>query len=54
MADKEGLQYPGDYVLDEVMIIGSSGVPVNITDLIMEVNIFENIETPYMLSLIHI
>lgn len=48
MADKEGLQYPGDYVLDEVMLIGSSGVPVNITDLIMEVNIFENIETPYM------
>ena len=48
MSDKEILQFPGDYAIDEALIVGSSGVPINITRLIQEINIFENIETPYM------
>ena len=48
MADKEILQHPGDFILDGVVVIGSSGAVVDITTLLDELNIFQNIETPYM------
>ena len=48
MADKEILQHPGDFILDGVVVIGSSGAVVDITKLLDELNIFQNIETPYM------
>ena len=48
MADKEILQHPGDFILDGMVIIGSSGIPVEISKLLLELNIFQNIDTPYM------
>ena len=48
MADKEILQHPGDFILDGMIIVGSSGVSVEISKLLQELNIFQNIETPYM------
>ena len=32
MSDKERLQSPGDYFVDGVMIVGSSGARINVTD----------------------
>ncbi len=48
MADKEILQHPGDYILDGMLIVGSSGVSVEISKLLQELNIFQNIESPFM------
>ena len=48
MADKETLQHPGDYIIDGMVVIGSSGVPVEISKLLQELNIFQNIGTPFM------
>ena len=48
MADKEILQHPGDFILDGMLIIGSSGISVEISKLLQELNIFQNIDDPYM------
>jgi len=48
MADKETLQHPGDYILGGMLIVGSSGVSIEISKLLHELNIFQNIETPFM------
>ncbi len=46
--DKENLQSPGDYFVDGVMIVGSSGARINVTDQVREINIYQNIDTPFM------
>ena len=48
MSDKERLQSPGDYFVDGVMIVGSSGARINVTDQVREINIYQNINTPFM------
>ena len=48
MADREVLQHPGDFLLDGVLIVGSSGVEVEVTELLKELNIFQNIDSPFM------
>jgi hypothetical protein len=48
MSDKEILQHPGDFILDGMLIIGSSGISVEISKLLQELNIFQNIDDPYM------
>ena len=48
MADKEILQHPGDFILDGMLIVGSSGISVEISKLLQELNIFQNIDDPYM------
>ena len=48
MADKNTLQHPGDYNLDGVLIVGSSGARIAVTDQVRELNIFQSIDTPYM------
>ena len=48
MADKNRLQHPGDYDLDGVLIIGSSGQPISVTNQVKELNIYQSIDTPYM------
>ena len=46
--DKERFQSPGDFFVDGVMIVGSSGLRVNVTDQIRELNIYQNLNSPYM------
>ena len=46
--DRNQTQTAGDYDLGQVAILGSSGNPVNITQLIQEINIFQNIDTPFI------
>ena len=48
MADKNRLQYAGDYDLDGVLIVGSSGARIAVTDQVRELNIYQSIDTPYM------
>ena len=48
MADKNRLQNPGDYDLDGVLIVGSSGARIAVTDQVRELNIYQSIDTPYM------
>ena len=48
MADKNRLQHPGDYDLDGVLIVGSSGQPISVTKQVKELNIYQSIDTPYM------
>ena len=48
MADREVLQHPGDFLLDGVLIVGSSGVEVEVTELLKELNIFQSIDSPFM------
>ena len=47
-ADKERFQSPGDFFIDGVLIVGSSGARINVTDQIRELNIYQNLDTPYM------
>ena len=47
-ADKERFQSPGDFFIDGVLIVGSSGARINVTDQIRELNIYQNLNTPYM------
>ena len=49
MSDKERLQTAGDYILDGVLIVGSSGVPVNVIELVRELNIYEDVDSPQIL-----
>ena len=48
MADKDRLQAAGDYDLGDVLIAGSSGARINVTDQVRELNIYQNIDSPYM------
>ena len=48
MADREVIQHPGDFLLDGVLIVGSSGVEVEVTELLKELNIFQSIDSPFM------
>ena len=44
--DKERFQSPGDFFVDGVLIVGSSGARVNVTDQIRELNIYQNLNSP--------
>ena len=46
--DKERLQGPGDFFIDGILIVGSSGARINVTDQVRELNIYQNLNTPYM------
>ena len=46
--EKERLQKAGDYILDGVLIVGSSGARINVSDQVQELNIYESIDTPYI------
>jgi hypothetical protein len=48
MADREGLQHPGDFVLDGILIVGSSGLRLEIGNLLQELNIYQSLDSPYM------
>ena len=48
MADREVLQHPGDFLLDGVLIVGSSGVEVEVTELLKELNIYQSLDSPFM------
>ena len=47
-ADKNVYQNAGDYTLDGVLIVGSSGNKINVTDQVRELNIYQSIDSPYM------
>jgi len=47
-ADKEFLQGPGDFLIDSIMIVGSSGARINVTDQVRELNIYLDLETPFI------
>ena len=46
--DKERLQTPGDFFIDGVMIVGSSGARINVTDQVRELNIYQDLDSPFM------
>ena len=46
--EKERLQKAGDFILDGVLIVGSSGARINVADQVQELNIYESIDTPYI------
>ena len=48
MSDKEVLQHPGDFTLDGLLIIGNSGLKMEVGNLVQEVNIFQTLNAPYM------
>ena len=48
MSDRERLQGPGDYILDGALLVGSSGLRVNVLDQLTQLNIYQNIDTPYI------
>ena len=48
MADKESLQAAGDYDLDGALIVGSSGQRINISNQVLELNIYQSIDSPFM------
>ena len=37
--EKERLQKAGDYILDGVLIVGSSGARINVSDQVQELNL---------------
>ena len=45
---KERLQKAGDFILDGVLIVGSSGARINVADQVQELNIYESIDTRYI------
>ena len=47
-ADKNTYQNAGDYTLDGVLIVGSSGEKINIYSQVRELNIYQSIDSPYM------
>ena len=40
--------YPGQFELDGVLVIGSSGARKEISALITEINIYQSLDSPYM------
>ncbi len=47
-ADKNTYQNAGDYTLDGVLIVGSSGEKINVYSQVKELNIYQSIDSPYM------
>ena len=47
-ADKNAYQNAGDYTLDGVLIVGSSGEKINVASQVRELNIYQSIDSPYM------
>jgi hypothetical protein len=47
-ADKNEYQNAGDYTLDGVLIVGSSGEKINVISQVRELNIYQSIDSPYM------
>jgi hypothetical protein len=47
-ADKNLYQNAGDYTLDGVLIVGSSGVKINVVSQVRELNIYQSIDSPFM------
>ena len=45
---RDRLQKAGDFILDGVMIVGSSGARLNIIDQVQEFHIYQSIDTPYI------
>ena len=41
-------QYSGDFVMDDVTVISSTGTSFNIQNLIIELNVYENIRLPWL------
>ena len=46
--EKERLQKAGDYILDGVLIVVSSGARINVADQVQELNIYESINSPFI------
>ncbi len=46
--DKNVYQNAGDYTLDGVLIVGSSGEKINVYSQVRELNIYQSIDSPYM------
>ena len=46
--ERERLQKAGDFILDGVMVVGSSGARLNIIDQVQEFHIYQSIDTPYI------
>ena len=42
------LLYPGQFNLDGVLIVGSSGLPLEVSALVTELNLYQNLDTPHM------
>ena len=42
------LQNAGDFDLDGALLIGSSGESINVKDMVMEINIYQSLDTPFM------
>ena len=42
------LTFPGQYDLDGVLVVGSSGLPVEIGNLISEIHIYQDLDSPHM------
>ena len=41
-------KYPGQYELDGLLVVGNSGVPTEIGNLVQEISIYQSLDTPYM------
>ena len=48
MSDKNYLQHPGDFALDGMLVVGTSGVKKEISNLVQEINIYESLDTPFI------
>jgi len=48
MATKEAFQNAGDFILDGVLVVGSSGEAINIQNLVREINIYQSLDSPFM------
>ena len=46
--DRNVSQAVGDYDLGQVAVFGSSGTPINITNQVKEINIYQDIDTPFI------
>ena len=46
--DKNVYQNAGDYTLDGVLIVGSSGAKINVGAQVRELNIYQSIDSPFM------
>ena len=46
--DKNVFQNAGDYTLDGVLIVGSSGEKINVISQVRELNIYQSIDSPFM------
>ena len=44
----ETLQHPGEFILTGPNLIGSSGEQININGLVLELNIYQNVDNPFM------